>query len=159
MPDRAKSEAEQRQSQLIQMATAGWASHILRVAAQLNLADHLAEGPRSAEELAPPTRTHAPSLHRIMRALAGLGLLTEDAAHRFSLTALGETLKTGAPGSVRASILTLASDWFSRTMENLLYSVQTGKTGFERAYGMPAFDWLAKHPEEASLFSETMIGV
>ena len=41
----------------------------------------------------------------------------------------------------------------------LLYSVQTGKSGFERALGMPIFDWLAIHPEDVSLFSETMIGI
>jgi O-methyltransferase domain len=41
----------------------------------------------------------------------------------------------------------------------LLYSVKTGKSGFEKSLGMPIFDWLANHPEEASLFNETMVGV
>ncbi|HLJ18501.1 MAG TPA: methyltransferase [Bryobacteraceae bacterium] len=154
----AKTGTVPSQAQLIQMATAYWVSRLLYVAAQLNLADCVAERPRTAEDLAQSTATHAPSLYRVMRTLATLGLFMEDAAHRFSLTPLGEALKTGAPGSARATVLTAVGDSFTRGMDQLLYSVQTGKTGFEKAFGMPVFDWLAKHPEEASLFSETMVG-
>src|SRR5579872_2168904 len=154
----AKTGTVPPQAQLIQMATAYWVSRLLYVAAQLNLADCVAERPRTAEDLAQSTATHAPSLYRVMRTLATLGLFMEDAAHRFSLTPLGEALKTGAPGSARATVLTAVGDSFTRGMDQLLYSVQTGKTGFEKAFGMPVFDWLAKHPEEASLFSETMVG-
>lgn len=155
----SKTETPPPHAQLVQMATAHWLSHIVYVAAKLGLADHLAKGPKRADELVAPTETHAPSLYRLMRTLANLGILTEDATHRFALTPLGDALKTGAPGSARASILTLASDWMSRGMEQLLYSVQTGKSGFEKSLGMPIFDWLAKHPEQASMFSETMVGI
>jgi O-methyltransferase domain len=144
---------------LIQMAMAQWVSHIVYVAADLNLADHLTTGPRTAEELAGPTNTHAPSLYRFLRTLGNLGIVIEDAAHRFALTPLGEALTTGAPGAARATILTVASDWWTRGFAELRYSLETGKSGFERSLGMPMFDWMAKHPKEASLFSETMIGV
>src|SRR5215217_6375274 len=145
-------------AQLIQMGMAHWVSHIVYVAAKLSLADHLAKGPMGAEQLAGPTGTHAPSLYRLMRTLASLGILTEDAQHRFALTPLGEALKTGAPGSARTTILTMASDWWMRGFGQLMYSVQTGKPGFEKYLGMPVFDWLAKNPVEASMFSETMVG-
>lgn len=145
-------------AQLIQMATAHWVSRILYVAAALGLADRLAAGPKTAEELAGLTQTHAPSLYRLMRALGFLGVLAEDPARRFSLTPLGEALKSGAPGAARPTILTLASNWMSQTFDHLLYSVQTGKPGFDKAMGMPVFDFLAKNPELASLFSETMVG-
>jgi len=144
--------------QLIQMGMAHWVSHIVCLAAKWGLADHLAGGPKSADELAGPTGTHAPSLYRLMRTLANLGILTEDPARRFALTPLGEALKTGAPGSARATVLTVASDWWFRGFSELAYSIQTGKSGFEKSLGMPIFDWLAKNPEDASLFSETMIG-
>ncbi len=152
------TEAPPPHVQLIQMATAFWASRLLYVAAKLNLADHLADGPKSAEALAAPTGTHAPSLHRVMRSLSSLGVLSETADHRFTLTPLGEALKSGAPGSARATVLTLAGDWAWRGFENLPYSVETGKSGVEKALGEPIFDWIAKRPEDASLFSETMIG-
>jgi O-methyltransferase domain/Dimerisation domain len=144
--------------QLIQMAMGHWVSRTVHLAATLGLADCLAEGPKSAEELAGPTGTHAPSLYRLMRSLANLGVLTEGETHRFALTPLGEALKTGAPGSARPSVLTMASDWWVRGFGELPYSVQTGKSGFEKALGAPIFDWLGRNPEAASLFSETMIG-
>jgi DNA-binding IclR family transcriptional regulator len=55
----------------------------------------------TAEELAPSTATDAPSLHRMMRTLASLGLLKEDPGHRFSLRSLGEALKTPAWSAVK----------------------------------------------------------
>jgi O-methyltransferase domain/Dimerisation domain len=141
--------------QLAEMATAHFVSQMVYAAAKLRLADHLAT-PNSAEEVAEQTGTHAPSLYRLMRALAHLGILTEQGARCFSLTPLGEALKTNAPGSARAAVLTFASDWWVRGFGHLLYSVETGKSGFERSLGMPYFDWLQQHPEEASLFSESM---
>jgi hypothetical protein len=146
-------------AQLVQMAHAHWVSQIVYVAAKLSLADHLANGPKSADEIAGETGTHAPSLYRLMRTLANLGILTEDVTRCFALTPLGEALKTGAPGSARATILTVASDWWVRGFGHLLYSVETGKSGFEKSLGMPMFDWLGKHPEEASMFSEAMVGI
>jgi len=145
--------------QLIEMARAHWLSRIAYVAAKLGIADHLAQGPRKAEDLAAVTKTDAPSLYRLLRTLAGLGILAENDRHEFSLTPVGEALKTGAPGAARATILTMASDWWVGAFQQLLYSVETGKSGFEKYLGMPVFDWLAQNPEQASLFSETMIGV
>jgi O-methyltransferase domain/Dimerisation domain len=161
MPEavRVKSEAQPPQAQLIQMATAHWVSRLLYVAAQMNLADLLADGPKTAEGLARSTETDAPALYRVMRTLSSLGLFTEDPSHRFSLTPLGEALRTGAPGSVRASVLTMAGDLCMKSLDQLLYSIQTGKTGFEKAFGMPLFEWLGNHPGEASMFSETMVGL
>src|SRR5271168_4219191 len=104
----AKTEVQSPQAQLIQMATAHWASSLVYVAADMGLADRLAEAPMTAAELAQSTGSDAPSLHRAMRTLAGMGIFTEDSSHRFSLTPLGEALRTGTPGSVRSSVLTLA---------------------------------------------------
>ena len=144
--------------QLIQMGAASWVSAIVYAAAKLGIADHLAAGPRSAVELAGTTRTHAPSLHRLMRTLAGLGILTERDAQRFALTPLGEALKTGATGSARATLIAFCGQAFWHSWEEILYSLETGKTGFEKACGMPLFEYLAQHPGEAAYFSEAMVG-
>jgi O-methyltransferase domain/Dimerisation domain len=145
--------------QLIQMGRAFIVSRTVYAAAQLGLADHLAAGPRNAEELATLMNLHAPSLHRLMRTLAGLGILTEQAERRFALTRLGEALKTDAPGSARSSVIYVGSPWAQDGWNEIVYSVQTGKTGFEKANGMPLFDYLAAHPEAASLFSGMMVGI
>ena len=155
----AASQALPPHVQLIQMGGAYRASTIVYAAAKLGLADQLATGPKSAAELAGPMGAHAPSLHRLMRTLASLGILTEQPEQRYKLTTLGEALKTGAPGSARASLLVGGSRWFQSSFDHFVYSIQTGKPGFEKAHGMPLFDYLAQHPEDASLFSETMIGL
>jgi hypothetical protein len=144
--------------QLVQMAMGHWVSRIVLVAAELKIADLLASGPRTAEELAGPTGAESAPLYRFLRSLANLGILTVGDDRRFGLTPVGEALKTGAPGSARASILTIASDWWIEGFRELNYSVKTGKSGFQKALGAPIFDYLAQRPEAASLFSETMIG-
>jgi O-methyltransferase domain/Dimerisation domain len=144
--------------QLIQMCAGGWMAAAVYAAAKLGIADHLADGPRSAADLAPATGTHPPSLHRFMRTLAGFGILAEGQAQQFSLTPLGEALKTGAPGSARSTLIAFGGPAFSRAWENIIYSLETGKTGFEKAWGMPIFDYFGQHPDEASHFSAAMVG-
>lgn len=144
--------------QIIQMGAAA-TSRTVCIAAKLGIADHLASGPKSAFELAGPMQAHAPSLHRLMRTLASLGILTEQSSQRFALTSLGEALKTDAPGSARSSLLVFGSAWQRSAWDNMEYSVQTGEPGFDKAHGVPFFEYLADHPDDASLFSETMVGL
>jgi hypothetical protein len=154
----ATSSALPPAAQLISMAAGSWIAPVLYATAKLGLADQLADGPRSAAELAAPTGTHAPTLHRLLRTLAGLGILTERDGQRFALTALGEALRSRAPGSARSTMLAFYSPALWRSWEEIIYSLETGKTGFEKVNGMPMFDYLAQHPEEASAFSEAMVG-
>jgi hypothetical protein len=124
----------------------------------LDLADHIAEQAKDAATLADLTRTHAPSLYRLMRTLASLGILTEDEEHRFALTPLGEALKTGAPGSARSAVLTLAGDLWWRSWGELVHCIKTGETGVQKACGMTGWEWLNDHPQERTWFEETMVG-
>ena len=132
------------------------APRLLYVMASLKLPDHLAAGPMTAEELAQVTSTHAPALYRVLRTLAGLGFVMEEAGHRFTLLPLGAALKSGTPS--HAAALTIGGDILTRSLDHLLFSVQTGKTGFEKSFGVPIFDWLAANPAQAALFNDTMIG-
>jgi O-methyltransferase domain/Dimerisation domain len=144
-------------TQLIQMGMGYIPARILYIAAKMGLADLLADEPKSAAELAGPTGTHERSLHRLMRTLSSLGILTEGTAGRFGLTEMGEALKTGVPGSARASILTFGG-WAWNAFGEMGYSVETGNSAFTKVYGMPPFQWMMSQPEEAALFGETMIG-
>ena len=146
-------------AQLVHMGRAFMVSKVLYAAAKLGLADELAEGQRSAAELANSLNVHAPTLHRLMRTLAGLGLLAEQDAQRFALTPLGAALKTGAPGEARSSLLWFGGPWASGAWDQIMYALETGKSGMEKAHGMTLFDCLAQHPKFASLFSETMTGL
>jgi hypothetical protein len=143
---------------LIQAGLGYRVSQVIFAAADLGLADLIEGNPKSAEDLAGPLKAHAPSLHRLMRTLAGLGVLTELDADRFALTPLGQSLKSDAPGHARATILALGGSAFRRGFDELVYSVRTGKPGFHKAHGMGPFDYLEHSPEHAALFSEAMIG-
>jgi SAM-dependent methyltransferase len=145
--------------QLVQMGSAYWVSRVVYVAAKLGLADHLADGAKSTNELAQITRTHAPSLYRLMRTLASLGILTEGAAQCFALTSLGEALRSDAPGSAQATILVHGSEWHTAAFEQIMYSVETGEPAMAKVRGLPLFDYLAKNPAEASLFNKMITGL
>jgi hypothetical protein len=144
-------------AQLIQMGVASWVSAIVYAAAKLGIADLLADGPKTAAELAPATGTHAPSLHRLMRTLASLGILT-DLGQKFGLTPLGEALRTGAPGAARSTLLAFCGPAVWHCWEEIIYSLETGKTAFEKVAGMPLFDYFAEHADLASFFSDAMVG-
>lgn len=145
--------------QLIQMTMAIWSARALYAAAELKLADLLANGPRDAYDLARATGTHPRSLHRLLRALASAGVLTEVAPQRFALTALGAALKSDAPGAARATVLTFAGAWQWKAWENFLFSLQTGEPALGKAFGVGLFDYLAAHPEDGARFGEAMIGM
>jgi hypothetical protein len=153
----AKAETVPPEAQLLQMILAQFVSRLIYLTATLKLPDYLAEGHKTTEELAALTSTHAPSLYRVLRTLSSLGFFTEDAAQRFSLQPLGAALKSGTPSYAAARIL--GGELLSRSLDHFLHSVQTGETGFQQAFGMPVFDWLAGHPAEAALFNDTMVGV
>jgi len=128
-------------------------------AAALGIPDELKTGPKDSVELAERTHAHAPSLYRLLRALASVGFFTEGDDRRFALTPQGAALQTDAPGFARSTILSLAGDLQWRAFGEFLHSVTTGETAIEKAYGMSFFDCLSRDPVEATLFGEAMIGL
>jgi SAM-dependent methyltransferase len=146
--------------QLFQLVTGHYVSHALYVAAKLGIADLLADGPRPYADLAQATKTHAPSLHRLLRLLASSGVLVEADAGTFALTPVGECLRSGSgvEGSARAVALLFAGP-LMRSWTELLFCVQTGETAFERVFGMKPFEYMPQHPDEAAVFNEAMTAV
>ena len=150
----AAPSAEARQ-RLFQIALGGLGTQTLSVAARLGLADLLADGPQSCDELARSTGTHAPSLLRVMRALASLGVFTEVEAGRFGLTPLSACLRSDAPGSFRIVPIYLGDELY-RTFGELLHGVETGERPFDRIYGATYFEYLAEHADAAQVFNGAM---
>ncbi len=138
-------------AQLMSFIVGKWISKPIYVAAELGIADMLTDGPRSIEELAQSTQSHAPSLYRMMRALASVGVFVEIDAKRFELTPMAEYLKTGA---MRSIALMFNSDWNDKAWGHFLDSVKTGSTAFNKAYGMSLCDWLERNPEAAEVLNQ-----
>ena len=136
-----------------------WGIHISRavyVAAELGIADRLASGPMSSAELAKATRAHEPSLYRVLRLLASLDVLAEHESRSFSLTVLGERLRTDVPVSMRSWATLIEAIGGVRAFEPIVQTVRTGEPGVDIAYGIGLFEFLAKHPENAASFDAAM---
>ena len=130
-------------------------SQLLYVVAKLGIADHLAAGPRTASELAAAADVHPQALYRVLRALASLGVFTEDAGGRFSLTAIAGPLRRDAPDSLQAFAL-LWGETLWPACGALLHSVRTGQPAFEHLHGMGVFEYLHQHPQSAEIFDQAM---
>jgi len=138
-------------AQLMKFIVGKWISKPIYAAAELCIADMLVDGPKSIEELAQLSQTHAPTLYRMMRALASVGIFSETQDKQFELTPMAELLKTGA---MRSFALMFNSDWSDKAWGYFLDSVKTGDTAFEKAHGMPVSDWLEQNPHTAAVFNE-----
>jgi len=129
------------------------------VVAKLEVADLLQDGPKSVEELANATQTHAPSLYRVMRTLANQGIFVETETRQFALSPLAELLKTNAQGSLRDYSILCGSDYQLQVWSNLLKAVQTGEPAFKHTYGMGIFEYYQDHPEDSKFFNEAMTSI
>jgi O-methyltransferase domain len=140
---------------LFRLATGYYISRAIWVVATLGIADRLADGICDVDALAAATTTHAPSLRRVLRLLASVGVFSEEEDGCFALTPIGECLRTGVPGSMRAGALLFAG----RTQDSwsdLMYSVRTGEPIYPHRFGTDVWTYTAQHPEEAALFDEAM---
>jgi O-methyltransferase domain len=136
-----------------------WGTHISRcvyAVAELGIPDLLAQGPRSSQELATATGTHEPSLYRVLRVLAALGVFEEHDTRRFSLTLVGERLRTGATVGMRAWAVFLEAIGGVRPFAHILQTIRTGTPGRQIDSGVDLFQFLADNPEAATLFDAAM---
>ena len=131
-------------------------SQAISVVARLRVADHLTDGPRSAEELASATSSHPDGLYRVLRALASVGVFTEENGRTFTLTAMGACLRTDSPTPVSGWAMHSGSDYVWAAWNNLMHSVRTGENAFENLNGRSIWDYRLDHPEQAGIFNRAM---
>jgi O-methyltransferase len=136
-----------------------WVTQMIYVVAALGIADLLADGPRSVEDLANAAGAQAQPLYRVLRCLASRGIFEETKPSRFKLTPLAATLRRDVPGSMRALALMTGSRYQEESWSQLLHGVKTGETPFRKAHGIPYFEYLEKHPDDLKTFSEAMTNV
>jgi len=146
----------QSSKRLMELTIGGWFTQAICVAADLGIADFLIDGPRTAEELAEATNAYSHSLYRVLRALASADIFTEDEEGRFSLTPIAENLRSDVPNSLR-SFAIMAGAEFYQSWGNLLYSVRTGKEGFDKTYGKPFFQYMTEHPDRHAIYDIAMM--
>ncbi len=131
-------------------------SQAIHVAAVLGIADLLADGPRSSDELAKATGTSPRALYRLLRALAAFGLFHEDDDRRFSLTELGDALRSDAPESVAGWAAFVGRRNIREAWSALEESIRTGENAFKLEHGINVWEYRAQNPEESEIFDRAM---
>jgi len=142
--------------QLQYLMSGHWIAQAIGVAADLGIADLLANGPRSSGELAQATGSHPRAIYRLMRGLASVGVFTEVDPMRFALTPIAEVLRADAPASQRDRALQMCGDVQWRTWGQLGYSVRTGQPAFKLVHGMDAWEYRTRNPVLNARFNAAM---
>ena len=81
---------------MFEMLTGAWVAQAIQVAAELGIADALAEGPLPLDDLAYRVGADPEALSRLMRALISRGIFRQRRDGRYELTALADTLRPDA---------------------------------------------------------------
>jgi hypothetical protein len=143
---------------LYQLAIGHYFSRALELAARLGVADLLRGGPRSAADLARELGVQPSALQRVLRLLATVDVFDEDESGRFSLTPMGDLLRSDAEGSMRSALRLFAGDRVQDSWRELEYCVRTGEPAFRktRPGDENAFSSLTGNSEDAVVFDEAM---
>ena len=142
---------------VLELAHGAMSTHILGALARLDVAGHLAAGPREVADLAALTGTEPELLDRLLRAAAVLGLVERTPAGLVTTTEAGACLRTG-PGSLRDFALMLSAPGQLRPLE-LLTEALRGEPVARAALGQPIWDYYRDHPDEGAAFTGAMSGV
>jgi len=131
-------------------------SQALYVVVTLGIPDLLANGPRLSDDLAAATGAQPAALYRVLRALAGVGVLSELDGGWFALTRLGDGLRSDAPEPVGAWAAFVGRPYHWQAWANLLESVRSGECAFQRTHGVSAWDYRAQDAQESAIFDRAM---
>jgi hypothetical protein len=132
-----------------------WLLPSLYVAAKLDIASVLKDGPLAVAEIAGRLKADSDNLGRLLRALASQGIFRQVGDGRYTLNARSRALLDG-PGSLKYMILHHLGPVNWNLMSNLDYAVRTGKDPFANLYGKEIYDYLPGNPEEYELFDRSM---
>ncbi len=126
------------------------------VFAELGMADAMATGSRTTDEIASQVNADADAVERLLAFLATRGLVRRRAGG-WNLTAAGDLLRADHPDSIRDWARFLGSAWQWRAWEHLADGIRdTSMPPFEVAHGASYFDHLADHPDRGELFDDAM---
>jgi hypothetical protein len=135
------------------------ATDLIAAAAELWLADELADRPSSSRELAERVAAHPDALGRVLRALAHLGIVAVVGDQCFALTPLGQYLRTTAQDSLHPTARFWGLEYNRRPWLHLPHTLRTGETAFDHVFDMNWIDYLTAHPQVAATFNNGMTGL
>ena len=149
------ADVQRDREKLLMMMSGEWVSRGIYVATKLEVAEHLANGPKSIEGLAQATAAQPEALYRLLHMLSGFGVFEEVSPGVFANTQASAYLAKSNPDSLHALSLFYGED-IHRSWEALLSTIQTGTPAFELAFKQPVFAYFKENPERGALFQEAM---
>jgi hypothetical protein len=142
------------QAVLIRMTHGYCEAKALQVAAELGIADLIAENPKTADQLSKILGVHSDSLYRLLRALASLGIFKEISDSHFENTPLSEAIRADVPGSVRDFVIMTPNDGFLLAWAKFMDVVRAGKPSFEDVNGCDQWEYFRRHPDMGERFNK-----
>ena len=143
--------------QMMQMLTGCWVTQIAGAVASYSIADHLAKGPATAEQISTIEGIDPIAAFRLLRACASLGLVSFDGL-TFSATPLLGTLRANVSGSLRSLATAWSAPGFWLSWGRFLDAIRTGESQTVPALGVKLWDYYAQKPEEGAAFANAMHG-
>ncbi|AGZ50238.1 methyltransferase [Mycobacterium kansasii] len=141
---------------LMEMILQAWAAQAITVAADLGIADALANGPMTADELAAAVGADADALSRLLRALIGRGIFRRCRDGRYALTPLADALRSDADVSLAGMARFVGAPAHREHWSRLTDAVRSGHTVVPALRGKPFFDYLASEPALTEIFNQAM---
>jgi len=134
-----------------------WRTQTMDAGLKLGVFDAVGDEARPAAEVAGELDVDAALLYRLLRALAALGLLSEQPGQAFAVTEAGAFLKKDHPQSLRDIILLREAPEHTAVWKYLPEIVREGvQNGFVREYGRPAFEHAARDAGYGQAFDAGM---
>ena len=144
---------------MMEMILATWTSQAITAAAQLGVADALADGPLTIDELADRVGASPDALRRLLRALISRGIFRHRSDGRYELNSLAGTLRSDTPVSMTWAARFYGSREQRERWTLLVDSIRSGNAVVPALHGKESFDYFAEHPEHSELFNQTMTSV
>jgi len=141
------------------MVIGKWLSQAIATVADMGVPDRLAKGARRCSDLAREAGVSDDGLYRLLRALASVGVFTESAGRRFTLTPVGHLLRSDHPESLAGFARFVGHDCTWRPWGRLDYSVRTGLPAFDQVFGESMFGHFAKDAAAAAVFDAAMTSI
>ncbi|MFC7310177.1 methyltransferase [Streptomyces monticola] len=154
--ERTPAERMRLRAALIERIGGYMTAHSIGLAAELGLADLIKDGIRDSKELAAESGTHEPSLRRLLRTLAAVGITTEPEPGRFALTDVGAQLRSDSPDSLRAFSRVFCHPSLFAAWAGLGHTVSTGEPGYDQVFGKDFYSHLSEQADLSALFNEAM---
>lgn len=140
---------------LLNLLGGEWVSQGIYVAAKLDIAHRLQDGPKTTRELSELLEVDEEALYRVLGMLASHGVFEQREGKMFANTPMSERIAHNHPDTLR-SLAIFYGEEIRDAFGSLLVSVKSGNPAFDQVYQEPVFDYFKHNPQRAALFQSAM---